>query len=51
MYLFIYLFMREKGEKKVVVPLIYACVGGFLYVPWPGCNLLMYQEDALTNKA
>ena len=65
-YLFIrilFIDFREKEEGReththththwFVVPLIYAFMGWFLYVPWPGIEpaTLAYWDDTLTNWA
>ena len=44
---------RESERHQLVVPLIYAFIGCFLYVPWPGIEpaTLAYQDDALTDWA
>ena len=46
---------REGGARKEhqFVPLIYACISWFLYVPWPGIKpaTLLYWDDALTTWA
>ena len=54
----IYWFERERngggGEKHwLVIPLIHASIGWFLYVPWLGIELatLAYWDDALANWA
>ena len=60
--MFIYLRERRKGDRRgetdrqrhqFVVPLIYAFIGWFLYVPWPGIKpaTLACQDDAPTNWA
>ena len=55
--LFTYLFVleRETDRHRFVVPLIYAFIGWFLYVPWQDLvwthYTLVYQDDALTNWA
>ena len=54
-----YWFEREEGKEegrekeRIVGPLIYAFIGWFLYVPWPGIELatLVYGEGTLTNWA
>ena len=42
---------RERGKERFVIPLIYAFIGWFLYVSWPGIEptTLAYRDDALTN--
>ena len=51
-----YLLFKKNLERKkhqFVVPLIYAFISWFLYVPWPGIKTapLVYYDDALTNWA
>ena len=40
-----------EGETLIVVPLIYAFICWFLYVPWLGDWTWAYWDDALTNWA
>ena len=44
---------EREGEHRCVVLLIYALIGWFLYVPWPGIKpaALVGWDDALTNWA
>ena len=41
----------ERERERLVVPLIYAFIGCFLYVPWLEieATALVFQDDALTN--
>ena len=54
-YSFLNWFYRERGREKhwFVIPLIYAFMGCFLYVPWLGIEstTLLYQDDTLTSWA
>ena len=45
--------ISEREKQQFVDLLIYAFVGCFLYVPWPGIEpaTLVYQDDVLTNWA
>ena len=44
---------KQREKHRFVVPLIYAFIGWFLYVPWFGIEptTLAYRDDALTNWA
>ena len=43
--------LRNREKDQFVVPLIYALIGCFFYVPWLVIKptTLMYWDDALTN--
>ena len=45
-------FEGEREKHRFVVPFIYAFMGCFLHVPWPGIEpaILAYWDDALTNQ-
>ena len=44
---------KEERETSIVVPLIYAFIGWFLFVPWlvTEPTTLLYEDNALTNWA
>ena len=44
---------RKRKKHQFVVPLIYAFIDWFLYVPWLGMEpaTLAYPDDAVTNEA
>ena len=48
---FLFIDFRERKKHWLVVPLIYAVTGCFLYVPWPEIEptTLMYWNNAVTN--
>ena len=59
-FLFFYLLIQEWGKRETdkerekhqfVVPLIYAFIGWYLYVPWPVIQpaTLVYWDNALTD--
>ena len=45
------MILRERERDQFVVPIIYAFISWFLYVPWLGIELWLIGKDTLTNWA